>query len=77
LTCTAQERILQAIDWNDFFVYWDVDGSYEIVRLSSVVLIAVSLSRAVVRYLNNNQLSGTLTSYIGQLTALNYCALSI
>jgi hypothetical protein len=37
---TCQERILQAIDWNDFFIYWDVDGSYEIVRLSSVVLIA-------------------------------------
>jgi hypothetical protein len=43
-TCTCQERPLHATDWNDFFIYWDVDGSYEIVRLSSVVLIAVSLS---------------------------------
>lgn len=38
--CNSQECPHAAIDRNDFFVNWAVDGTYEIVRPSFVVLIA-------------------------------------
>jgi hypothetical protein len=73
-----QERILQAIDWNDFFIYWDVDGSYEIVRLSSVVLIAVSLSSCCRQILVQQSIEWNADFIYWPIDgAQPYCALSI
>jgi fumarate reductase subunit D len=70
----SQEHLQPAIDWNYFIVNYAVDGAHVIVRPPLVVLIAVSLpvlGSIPFRDLYNNQLSGTLTSHIGRLTALN------
>jgi hypothetical protein len=67
----SQEHLRAAIYRNYFIVNWAVDGAYAFVRPLFVAVIAVSLPSLVFRGLYNNQLSGTLTSYIGRLTALN------
>jgi hypothetical protein len=65
---TQQERVCQATDWNDFFIYWGVDGAYGIVRPPVLVLTAGSLTSR--RLFAGNLLTGKIPSYIGQLTAL-------
>jgi hypothetical protein len=66
-----QEHHLPAIDWNYFIVNWAVDDACAFVRPPLLCCVDCCLTpHAVVRFLHNNQLSGTLTSYIGQLTGL-------
>lgn len=68
-TNSAQTLAQQPIDWSDAIDDLAIDGARCLVRCCEKVWIQLS-SRSRVRALSNNQLTGSISSSIGQLTQL-------
>jgi hypothetical protein len=67
----SQEPFFPTIDWVDSVDDWTIDGTHLVVRVrGDYYYVGAHVSGFARRDLNNNQLTSSIPSTIGQLTAL-------